>query len=146
MAEGNRPGGLTALAVLNFVGAAGCALFGLITLVAIAFLKNVKIGEGEDAERSMVQIEEAGGIAWLWIAVLMYAVSCVLLLISGIGYLKQRRVMGRRVGTVYAVISLLGSVIYIVAVGMKFEMLIGFVYPVLTLILINTTFKDDLVN
>ena len=54
--------------------------------------------------------------------------------------------MGRQIGTTYAVLSLLFHIGFVVLIGMKFEMLLAFVYPVLTLILLNTTFKDDLVN
>lgn len=70
-----------------------------------------------------------------------------LLITSAVGYLGQKRFLGRSLGTAYAVVAVLGSVVGL-ATGQPFGIstVIGLVYPVLTLILLNTTFKDDLVN
>jgi hypothetical protein len=55
--------------------------------------------------------------------------------------------MGRTIGTVYALISLGGTAVGIVTGGgIGVFTIIFSVYPVLTLIMVNTTFKDDLVN
>jgi hypothetical protein len=146
MAEGKRPGGLTALAVINFVFSAFSGLGFLGMFVVLALFKNIETAEGEAGEGARRGLEDSGGFEWIIASGVVNALMAVLLLISGIGYLKQKRVMGRMLGSGAAVINLLFSLAFIATIGMQFAMLVGFVYPVLTLILLNTTFKDDLVN
>ncbi len=146
MAEGKRPGGLTALAVINFVFSAFSGLGFLGMFVFLAMMKTIETTEGQAGEDARRAIDETGGYDWIIASGVVNALMAVLLLISGIGYLKQKRVMGRMIGSGAAVINLLFSLAFIATVGMQFAMLVGFVYPVLTLILLNTTFKDDLIN
>ena len=154
MSEGKRPGGLTALAVLNFLGAAYDLLLQALPLMFLLFfIKNQEMfteqmseHDKEQMDRSLAELDKMGGDAGLWAIVIASAILAVLLLVSGIGYLKQKAGMGRKVGTGYAVFSILFHLGFVVLVGMRFEMLLAFVYPVLTLILLNTTFKDDLVH
>jgi len=68
------------------------------------------------------------------------------MIVSGVGYLGQKRFLGRTMGNAYAVTSLASSGLGIVVSGFGIGTIIGLVYPVLTLALINGTFKDDLVN
>ena len=72
----------------------------------------------------------------------------VLLLASGVGYLGQKRFAGRTLGNVYAVLAVADTVIGLTVVksGFGITTVIGLIYPLLTLALLNTTFKDDLVN
>lgn len=145
MAEGKRPGGLTALAVLNFIFGGFGAIGALLFLTA-----SVLVSKASSA------IEDAGGtvhstgpgMAILWINFLLLTVSAILLITSGVGYIKQRRFLGRTLGTGYALVSIGSTVINLALIGGGFGIgtIIGLVYPVLTLILVNTTFKDDLTN
>ncbi len=141
MAEGKRPGGLTALAVLNFVfgGLGALALLALFALLGAA--SSVASANGES-------ISSAPGAGIVYLSLLLGAVSVTLLLASGVGYIKQKRFLGRTLGNGYAVVSLASTVISIVALKQGFGIgtIIGLIYPVLTLFLLNTTFKDDLVN
>ena len=79
-------------------------------------------------------------------------VSIVLEVISGIGYLQQKRGMGWMVGNVYAVFSVVSSVVSGLLMkpelggGFNLSAILGLVYPVLTLILLNWTFKEDFAN
>jgi len=150
MAEGKRPGGLTALAVLNFVfgGLGAIVLLGMIALVGVVAGAANMATDGEAGELMAEGMSEAGlSGGMLMVAIVLMAVSSALLIVSGVGYLKQKRVLGRTMGSLYGIVALLGSMIGIVG-GQAFglETIIGLVYPVLTLILINTTFKEDLVN
>lgn len=150
MAEGKRPGGLTALAVLNFVfgGFGALAVLGMIALVGVvAGAANIAT-DGEAGEAMAQGMSEAGlSGGMLMVTIVLMAASCALLIVSGVGYIQQKRVLGRTMGSLYGILALLGTVIGIVG-GQGFELstIIGLVYPVLTLILINTTFKEDLVN
>jgi hypothetical protein len=140
MSNGTRPGGLTALAVLNFVFG-GLGAFGLI--VIFSFISSVDQASGGQV---VAESTNHPGAALAWTNLLLATATVILLIVSGVGYLGQKRVMGRTMGNLYGVCSLASSAIGIMAAGFGFATIIGFVYPVLTLLLINGTFKDDLVN
>jgi small-conductance mechanosensitive channel len=137
MAQGKRPGGLTALAVLNFVFG-GLGALGLLALFALMSL----VEKGASASGAHIS---TGAI---WAAILLGIVGAALMITSGVGYLGQKRFLGRTLGNSYAILSILSSVLSLVTLhqGFGFSTLIGLIYPVLTLILLNSTFKDDLVN
>ena len=87
----------------------------------------------------------SGGMLMLTLA--LGVASSALLIISGVGYIQQKRVLGRTIGNLYGILALLGTVIGIVGgQPFGFASIIGLIYPVLTLIMVNTTFKEDLVN
>ena len=136
MAEGKRPGGLTALAVLNFVfgGLGAIGVIGMMALVGAA-----------DAMMDGAVMDAGGGN--LMLILILSCLSSVLLIISGIGYIKLKRVLGRTMGSLYGILGLAGTALQLVG-GEPFGIgiIIGLIYPLLTLILLNTTFKDDLVN
>jgi hypothetical protein len=141
MAEGRRPGGLTALAVLNFVFSG----FNALLLLGFAVIVGVKYNGTNDVElaksASKISLEMA------WLLTLLTVLRMGLLIASGVGYLKQRRFLGRMLGNAYAIVSLADLVIAVAYNGdFQIGQLIANIYPVLTLILINTTFKDDLAN
>jgi len=139
MSQGNRPGGLTALAVINFV-IGGIACLGLIALLALLGAAD-QLSEGE----ASVAVASDGGVM---LSLIMGVLTVVLLIISGIGYLGQKKMMGHKLGNAYAVISILSSIIGIIAASQSFGIgsIIGFIYPCVTLFLLNTTFKQDFVN
>jgi len=85
--------------------------------------------------------------ALIAIGVVTMVGSVALLILSGIGYLRQTRIGGRMMGSGYAVLALL-AVLAILAFGGEFvfEMLLSIFYPLFTLFLVNSIFKDDLVN
>jgi len=90
------------------------------------------------------------------VSTVSYLLCSALLLFSGIGYLRQMKVLGRYVGTIYAVVALVSLVAeHLTDVqilgghrshGLGIKTMIQGIYPVLTLILLNTVFKDDLAN
>jgi hypothetical protein len=137
MSKDKRPGGLTALAVLNFVFG-GLGVLGVLALWAILAIAQAAIAAGGTSST---------GLGMLYATFLLTIVSVTLLIAAGVGYLGQKRFLGRTLGTVYAVTSLAATGLSL-ATGTPFGIgtVIGLVYPVLTLILLNSTFKDDLVN
>jgi len=136
MAQGQRPGGLTALAVLNFI-------FGGLGLLAWLFIA-FAIGAIEQATDESIW-GDLGAVAYFF--VLVGLTISGLLIAAGVGYLGMKRVMGRYFGNAYGITSLALTVVTLL-LGQPFGIntIIGLVYPSLTLILLNTTFKDDLVN
>lgn len=145
MAEGKRPGGLTALAVLNFVFG-GLGALGVLALFALLGLASHAVSMAEDAGATVTSTGPSVGI--IYVSILLAAVSVILMITSGVGYLKQKRFLGRTLGTAYAVLSIGNTIIGVAMLhtGFGIGSIIGLIYPVLTLILVNTTFKDDLVN
>jgi len=139
MSRDKRPGGLTALAVLNFVFG-GFGVLGLLALWAIISMADAMTAGAASADAG-------GGAGMLYGMLALSSLSVALLITSAVGYLGQKKFLGRSMGTAYAVVAVLGSVLSL-ASGQPFAIgtVIGLVYPVLTLILLNTTFKDDLVN
>jgi hypothetical protein len=136
MAEGRRPGGLTALAVLNFVFA-GLGLLGLLAVLAL--FSAVDKGASENG----VHVSSGAIYAGLIFGI----VRMVLMLAAGVGYLGMKK-WGRTAGNLYGILGIADTAIAIAMLhtGFGISAIIGLIYPVLTLILINTTFKDDLVN
>jgi hypothetical protein len=130
--SGTRPGGLTALAILNFLFG-GLGLIGALTNLA-------RSGNASDEVVKLI------GRDALLINAIVGGLVSILLILIGIGFLGQKRVMGRVLGNVYGILSLLGTAVSVAYVGFNFFVIIGLVYPLLTLLLINGTFKDDLVN
>ena len=152
MDEGKRPGGLTALAVINFIFSG----FGFLQLLGLAvffaFIGKIPTDEMEEAQRAQIEaFKDMGAPVFIFIFALTI-ISSVLLLLSGIGYLKQKKFLGRMIGNTYAVISIVSSVIsgmmFARELGGGFNIgtIIGLIYPIITLILLNTTFKEDLTN
>jgi hypothetical protein len=92
------------------------------------------------------------GMPLFYIMLIAMAVSAILLIASGVGYLQQKKVLGRGCGNTYAIVSIVVSVAMGVMVtekaggGFNIGTIIGLIYPVLTLILLNGTFKHDFVR
>ena len=156
MSEGKRPGGLTALAVLNLLGCGYDFLtaFGFAILWAQINFPDfaAMIPMDEDGKRVLDAMREIGnGVLYTLIAV--HVVLALLLLLSGIGYLLQKRFLGRTLGNVYALVSLATTAVMMLALqseeaggGFQLITLVLILYPALTLLLLNTTFKEDFVH
>jgi hypothetical protein len=153
MADGKRPGGLTALAVINFVFAA-LLLLGIAGLVFFLFggleflLKMAKESGSETDLAEAEKLAEKMTPSLLITAIALSAVQFVLMIASGIGYLKQKLFLGRKLGNAYAVVAI-GTTIFGIAMAVEdfsIMTMIDFIYPILTLFLLNVTFKDDLVR
>ena len=152
MNEGKRPGGLTALAIINFI-LAGLGLLSLFGMVALfGLMDTMPTDKMDEAQKAQIEAVQNMGMPTLVLILVLTLLSGVLLLSSGIGYLKQKKVLGRVVGNVYAISSVVGSLVSGLLFkpelggGFHFGTIIGLIYPVLTLVLINTTFKEDLTN
>lgn len=151
MALGRRPGGLTALAVLNFVFAGLHALnvLGAVFLYAMAGELKQQMKTADD--RAVFEAFENMNVG-LWALILISTfLGLVLLIVAGVGYLKMRK-WGRTYGNVYALISIVASILGAIVTpselggGIGIATIIGLVYPLLTLYFVNATFKDDLIS
>jgi hypothetical protein len=139
MSLGKRPGGLTALAVLNFVFGGFGAIGALLGFAGLSII------------RKGIQEAEAAGLKYdgqsltgAYLVIGLTALAAVLLIASGVGYLKQTKT-GRTLGNMYALTSIAGTVVGVVTGGGVGALTILFsIYPLLTLILINSSFKAHL--
>jgi hypothetical protein len=148
MEQEKRPGGLTALAVLNFIFA-GLGVIGLVGIFVMRFFPIEKIPA---EQRAPYEAFQAMGMPLFVLILALTVVALGLELVSGIGYLKQKRVMGWMIGNVYAIFSIVSNVVSGFTMttemggGFSIMTILGYVYPVLTLILLNMTFKEDFTN
>lgn len=155
MASQDRPGGLTALAIINFIfGIFG--VLGTFAMLALVPLMNMALEQGGD-QMPPEQREQIEAMADMSMSILLVLgvsglITSVLLILSGIGYLKLKKFLGRKLGNVYGVlgvISTIGTAALMPAAiggGMNLLVLVNLIYPVLTLFLLNVTFKEDFVN
>jgi hypothetical protein len=137
MSQGIRPGGLTALAVLNFViGGFGC----------LGVLASAALLTAGDALTKGIEVADMPSDGMMMFSLAGSVVTTVLLIISGVGYLGMKKTLGYRVGNIYAVASILLSLAEVMMTGFVIYSIIIFVYPLVTLFLLNTAFKEDFVN
>lgn len=138
-----RPGGLTALAVLNFVfaGLGFIGLFALFALLSVADHALQQVSEGQH------RLSEAPGAGSVYLMLLLGVASSVLLLVSGIGYIQQKRMLGKTLGNAYGILGVASTVISMALLGAVGAMsILGLAYPVITLALLNSVFKNDFPN
>jgi hypothetical protein len=157
MNEGKRPGGLTALAVLNFVFG-GFSVLGVLAMAAVLALlgsdaATEAIAESGDEEaRKVAEAWEKIGTGLFYGMLALSAATAALLIASGVGYLQQKRFLGRTLGNTYAVLSIASSLLFGLMIhedaggGFNIGTILGLVYPVLTLLLLNGTFKEDFIR
>lgn len=149
MSEGKRPGGLTALAVINFIFAA-LGLLGIISMIALAVIFQTAEVSDEATAEIKKAFEEAGiSLGFFIFIMVIQVVVTILLFLSGLGYLKQKKFLGRTLGNTYALIAIASSLLTALVLplkgggGFNLNCIINLIYPVLTLFLLNTTFKED---
>jgi hypothetical protein len=152
MSETKRPGGLTTLAVLNFVfGGKDC--LNTLGLVAMIVIKSgaIRLPDQKGIDEFAKVIAELP-INVIYGMTAFHVVSAFLLIASGVGYLKQSKVWGRVLGSAGGLVWM-GGALALAAVsadapggGFTLLTLAMLVYPVLTLVLLNTTFRGDFVR
>jgi hypothetical protein len=120
-----RPGGLTALAAFNLIGG---SIVGFGGLAALAM-------NGSRASTA--------GLALIVLGI----VDGVLLVASAVGYLQRKRVLGFILGNAYAIVALFSTCLHIAVSPNDFTILglWNFIYPLITLFLVNIVFREDLV-
>ena len=136
-----RPGGLTALAVLNFVFGGIGAIAALLGFGAVSLIKEA-IQKAEESGATYT----GQSLNMAYVAVALTGVSALLLIISGVGYIQQKG-YGRMLGNTYALVSLGGTILSAATGGGIGVFGVMFcVYPLLTLILLNSSFKSSFNN
>jgi hypothetical protein len=163
-----RPGGLTALAVLNFVfGGIGAIVF-LLALIGGAALSSAGGSLEEFARKTAIEAAERSGdpeaikaakelnkitssgpnMGVYYLVTITGLVSAGLLITAGVGYIKQSRKKGYVFGNAYGILAIVLVILQIAALGSGFGFgtILGLAYPIITLALLNTTFKESFPN
>ncbi len=153
MATTDRPSGLTALAVINFLlsflqllSAAGFLLQRFV--FAPYLLKSEEdFGDG----RRIQELVEVSPPVIILIGGLML-LSALLLFISGFGYLRRKRVWGKHITTLYVICDLVSVACILAWMPESYirDLGIGLIrtvfYPVFLGVVIHTVFRRDLVR
>jgi hypothetical protein len=151
MEENTRPVGLTALAVINFILAfLQIIMTGLTAVLFIFFDKFPSINQNEAQVATIEAIKQLSTGQAIFMLIPLF-IAGIILIIAGIGYLKQKKVLGRLMGNIYAAILILTTILspIILSPAYKrgtFSLIIALAYPVITIALINFVYKKDLVN
>lgn len=160
-----------ALAVLNFVfGGLGIlvALGGIACASAVSssgnaldeFARTARQAAREAAEKAGdtatlnrlnavtdTPIDANLGALYYLVMVLLLTLGAFLI-VAGIGYLKQSRKTGWLFGNIYGIAGIVLAIIQIAILGsgFVFTVILGLAYPVVTLALLNTVFKESFPN
>jgi len=133
-----RPGGLTALAIFNFILCAFGVLGIMGNMAAIGMMMSgaVKSNPGMPDVNIIIVLTILNGL------------STILLVVSGIGYMKLKVVLGRYVGSAYGILGVTTGILAAVLMKQEFGMLnfAMLIYPLLTVIVLNTVFRKDFIN
>lgn len=148
MSESTRPGGLTALAVLHFVFG-GKRIADTLGFVAMRSLRD----QMDDKKPREIADALAAVDATAFTATSVLAVVTGLAMIAaGIGCLKLRARLGRRLGTLAALATIGVTIAYAMllrgtrAGDFTLLTIVQLLFPLLTLFLLNVTFKDEFVR
>jgi len=150
MSEGKRPGGLTALAVINFILFA-LSMMGILSMVT-TYAGIIPSDQLTEEKRAPIDAIQNMSFHYFVITITLNLISNVLLTLSGIGYLGQKKVLGRIFGNISALFAIINTTIATFILlpepfgGLRMITLIDWFYSILTIVLLNTTFKDDLTN
>ncbi len=145
---------MTLLALCNFIFA---ALFGIGLVAYLGRMRFVPLVEAHSPALSPTELKQGEAILSLGITPyyalgVAMVILTVLLIVSGIGYLYLKTFEGRVLGNVtmlVAIASALAVTFWVPKVldgGINGFSSINFTYPLLTLFLLNRTFKDQFVN
>jgi hypothetical protein len=149
--EVKRPGGLTALAVINFIFGGLGIISSVFSFISMSMIGNISTSGMPESAKAKIEALQKIDPSLFAIMIGMGIISALLLLLSGIGYIKQKRVLGRIIGNVYGFYGILSVIISYLIIpkelgGQGTWSIISIIYPILTLILLDTVFKNDLNN
>jgi hypothetical protein len=139
------------MAVLSFVGAA----FNLLQIAGLGFMIYAKshpdivkqIPDQQQRDR-MAEAIEATPRWYLHTGIAVDLGFVALLIVVGMGYLALKRRQGWLLGNVWAVSSIAVSALQLIFLHAPFGIMtfVNFLFPLVTLLALNTTFRQDFVN
>jgi hypothetical protein len=155
--------------VLNFVFGGFGIIWGMIAIAAGGFVSTAgssanRLAEAarelarESARRSgdADALEAANQIAptvesvsaMFYVLGIFALLTAALLIVAGVGYLKQSKKSGYLFGNIYGVAAIIVVFLQIAMLGAGFGIgvILGLAYPIVTLALLNTVFKESFPN
>jgi hypothetical protein len=149
-----RPPVVTLLALCNFILA---ALFGIGLVAYFGRMRLIPLVESHSPSLSATELKQGEamlslGITPYYVLGVAMVILSVLMIVSGIGYLYLKKFEGKTLGNVAALLSIataLAVTFWVPAVldgGINGFSVINYSYPLLTLFLLNRTYKDQFVN
>ena len=137
-----RPGGLSALGIFNFVFGGLETIGALFNLALLSSMYPKMVDNAQHTGQTVPSLN------LLYLLALFALARGGLLIASGVGYFGMKKFLGRVLGNVYAVAALIDIVIEITQAPAGFTAfsLVGFVYPLITLFMLNAVFRKDLVR
>lgn len=148
MSETTRPGGLTALAVLHFVFG-GKRIADTLGFVAMRSLRDQM---DDKKPRELADALAAVDATVFTTASVLAVLTGLAMIAAGIGCLKLRARLGRRLGTLAALATIGVTIAYAMllrgtqAGDFTLLTIVQLLFPLLTLFLLNVTFKDEFVR
>jgi len=161
-----RPGGLTALAVLNFVFG-GFGIIGGLMALAVGGVASSAGNWSEELAKAARETARRSGDAeaidaankvfapaanevsgMFYILGILGLLLAAFLIVAGVGYLKQSRKIGYMFGNIYGIAAIIVVILQIamLGAGFGFMVILGLAYPIITLALLNTAFKESFPN
>ncbi|RPJ07265.1 MAG: hypothetical protein EHM28_07730 [Spirochaetaceae bacterium] len=135
-----RPRGLTTLAIINFIfaGLKGSGFF--FTLMGVLFASSFAARRGVPINTGEMS---AGSLIFLIADIILVSFMAI----SGIGYLRMKRVTGLLFGNLYASLSFLKvvtNIIFMPELNLDFNLftMADLVYPLMTIFFLNFVFTD----
>ncbi len=146
MAVSNRPGGLTAMAVFNFVFGGIAILVWLVTMAQIGSRHERRM---EQQRQRLIEPDFVPASKRLKLARCLLGLAYGgLLIASGVGYLLQKRGLGKTLGLLFVLTCVGQTLVNVILVDKRMGPLSLWmvVYTVMTVIVLFTVFKDDFPN
>ncbi len=154
MATSDRPSGLTALAVINFI----LSFMQLLSMGSLLLARYVRaphaVGNSHIPEGQAAQLAALAEVPTLTIVILcsLLGISGVLLFVTAFGFLHRKRRFGKHATTLY-VINDLTYVACLIAMmpeahirGLGISLIRTVFYPIFVGTLVHTVFRRDLVR
>jgi len=144
------------LAVLNFIFG-GTALLSAIWSLALAARGGQAAawppadprvaGHMPEAFTRLMELFTSIPPAYYWAIGLLGLLASALQIVAGWGYLKRSRDLGPRVAYAWAAVTfVMAAVVVSISPWVGAWTIPGLTYPVITVVMLNTTFKNDFVN
>jgi hypothetical protein len=149
-----RPPVVTLLALCNFILA---GMFGIGLVAYFGRMRLLPLIEANASSLSATELRQGEAILSLGVTPyyglgIVMMILTVLLIVSGIGYLYLKKFEGRVLGNVAMLVSIVSALAVTFWVpkvldgGINGFSSINLTFPLLTLFLLNRTYKDQLVN
>ena len=145
---------MTLLALCNFIFA---GMFGIGLVAYFGRMRLLPLIEAHSTSLSATEVKQGEAILSLGVTPyyalgVVMLILTVLLIVSGIGYLYLKKFEGRVLGNAAMLVGIASALVVTFWVpkvldgGFNGFSAINFTFPLLTLFLLNRTFRDQLVN